>query len=119
MYIRKKKNKSGVISIQAIDKSSGKYKMLKTIGSSKEPREIERLVNEGKQWIKNKQGLLELDFSNRKQTAEAFLYKIEQISIAGTELLLGKLYDQVGFNEITDELLESWSFQDSYFRQVS
>ena len=34
MFIRQKKNKSGVISIQVIDKSNGKYKLLKTIGSS-------------------------------------------------------------------------------------
>jgi len=34
MYIRKKNNKSGIISIQVIDKSSGKYKVVKTIGSS-------------------------------------------------------------------------------------
>jgi len=34
MFIRKKKNPSGVISIQIIDKSLGKYKVIRTIGSS-------------------------------------------------------------------------------------
>ena len=43
MFIRKKKNKSGLISVQVIDKSSGKYKMLKTVGSSADPDKIEML----------------------------------------------------------------------------
>jgi hypothetical protein len=52
MFVRKKPNKSGVISIQVIDKSSGKYKLIKTIGSSSESAEIERLVQKGKEFIK-------------------------------------------------------------------
>jgi len=42
MFVRKKKNKSGVVSVQVIDKSSGKYKVKKTIGSSSKPDEIKR-----------------------------------------------------------------------------
>src|SRR5690554_3172543 len=34
MFVRKKKNPSGVISVQVIDKSSGKYVVRKTVGSS-------------------------------------------------------------------------------------
>jgi hypothetical protein len=47
VFVRKKKNKSGVISVQIIDKSTGKYRMLKTIGSSSDPIKVEKLVNEG------------------------------------------------------------------------
>lgn len=103
MFVRKKKNKSGLVSIQIIDKSSGKYKMIKTIGSSKNLIEIENFVQKGKEWIKEKQGILEIDFSNKRQTAEQFLDSIEQINISGTELLFGKLYDEIGFNKIQDE----------------
>ena len=103
MFVRKKKNKSGVISIQIIDKSSGKYKMIKTIGSSKNPIEIENFVQKGRVWIKEKFGILEIDFNNKRQTTKQFLDNIEQIHISGTELLLGKLYDEIGFNKIQDE----------------
>jgi hypothetical protein len=103
MFVRKKKNKSGLVSIQIIDKSSGKYKMIKTIGSSKNLIEIENIIQKGREWIKEKQGILEIDFSNKRQTAEQFLDSIEQINISGTELLLGKLYDEIGFNKIQDE----------------
>ena len=44
MFVRKKKNKSGLVNIQLIDKSSGKCKMIKTIGSSKNLIEIENFV---------------------------------------------------------------------------
>jgi len=83
MFVRRKKNKSKVISIQIIDKSSGNYKMIKTIGSSRNPVEIEDLVQKGKEWIKENQGILEIDFNNERQTAKQFLDSIEQINIFG------------------------------------
>jgi hypothetical protein len=43
MFVRQKKNPSGVISIQVIDKSVGKYKMLKSIGSSACSDEVDQL----------------------------------------------------------------------------
>jgi hypothetical protein len=72
MFIRKKPNRSGLVSIQVIDKSSGKYKMIKTIGSSSDGIQIERLVQEGELWIKEKTGLLELDFSDSRPLFEQY-----------------------------------------------
>lgn len=49
MFVRKKPNKSALISIQIMDKSSGKYVVRETVGSSDDPQEIEQLVKKGKQ----------------------------------------------------------------------
>jgi len=106
MFVRQKKNKSGVISVQVIDKSLGKYKLVKTIGSSKDFQKVESLVIKGQQWIKNKQGLIEFDFSNEKQIANTFLDGINQITVSGTELLLGRIFDDIGFNRIADDLFK-------------
>ncbi len=106
MFIRKKKNSTGSISIQIIDKSTGKYKVINTIGSSKNLQEIERLVIDGKKWIREYTGALELDFNNEKDLVESVLSNIEQITVKGTELLLGKLFDEVGFNKIEDRVLK-------------
>jgi hypothetical protein len=103
MFVRKKNNKSGLVSIQIIDKSSGKYKVLKTIGSSKEPLAIEKLAEQGQEWIDNYLGILEFDFDNIEAT-EQFIGNIEQITIAGTELLLGRIFDEIGFNKIEEKL---------------
>lgn len=83
MFVRKKPNKSGVISVQVVDKSSGKYKMVKTIGSSSNLHEINRLVQEGKEWIKQKSGFLTLDFDNERDLAEKFLNGIDKFQFQG------------------------------------
>ena len=47
MFVREKNNKSGLISVQVIDKSRGKYRVCKTMGSSPVLEEVECLYNEG------------------------------------------------------------------------
>ena len=104
MFIRKKPNKSGVISVQVIDKSLGRYRVIKTIGSSSEGPQITKLVQAGELWIKQQSGLLEFDFSNSRQRVDLFLNNIEQITVQGTEHLLGKIFDEIGFNRVSDSL---------------
>jgi transposase len=87
-----------------IDKSSGRYRLLKTIGSSSDEREIERLYEEGKQWIKRHTGTLEFDFTDYRHHTNLVLQGLEEISAYGPELLLGNLFDQIGFNKIRDNL---------------
>jgi len=50
MFVRKKANKSGSVSVQVIDKSNG-YHVVETIGSARDPAEIERLVELGELFI--------------------------------------------------------------------
>jgi len=104
MFVRKKKNKSGVVSVQVIDKSSGKYKVKKTIGSSSKPDEIKRLIVEAKQWIRLHLGQKELDFST-KLTSDKIFDSIINIHNAGVELILGSIYKQIGFNLIDEDIL--------------
>ena len=106
MYVRKKKNKSGVISVQVIDKSSGKYKVIKTIGSSYNPSEVENFVIQGKQWIKQKTGILELDFTNKEEQIRTFIRNIKQLNRKGIDLLLGKIYDEIGFDKLNEFILK-------------
>jgi hypothetical protein len=42
MFVRKNRNKSGTTSIQIISKRNGRYKTIETIGTSKNPDEIEK-----------------------------------------------------------------------------
>lgn len=106
MFIRQKKNKSGVVSVQVIDKSSGKYKVLKTVGSSADSLAIERLVSSAGEWVKKHSGLLELDFAQTDELLEQLIASIQQITIVGIELLLGKLFTDIGFGTIKDELFK-------------
>lgn len=106
MFFRQKKNRSGVVSVQVIDKSSGKYRLIKTIGSSSDASEVAELVRQAEIWIKERQGQLDLDFSGGRLQAEQFLENITQIRVQGVELLLGGLFEQIGFGQIKDVLFK-------------
>lgn len=106
MFVRQKKNKGNVVSVQVIDKSLGKYKVAKTIGSSSNLLVIEQLLKDAALWIKQHQGLSEFDFDQADNLFEMFINGIHQIKSVGTELLLGKIFDSIGFNTIPDELFK-------------
>lgn len=104
MFIRKKLNKSGAISIQIIDKSSGRYKVVKTIGSSKNPEQIKKLETEARNLLTGNQLRL---FKTLEETAvENFLQDLSnsQIHTIGPELIFGALFDRIGFGIIPEEL---------------
>jgi hypothetical protein len=100
VFVRQKRNRSGVICVQVIDKSSGKYRLVKTIGSSSDTVVVAELVRKGESWIREQQRQFDLDVSGNRQQAEKFLENITQIRIQGIELLLGSLFDQIGFGQI-------------------
>src|SRR5690554_6745038 len=106
MFVRKKPNKSGKISVQVIDKVRGSYKVAKTIGSSSNTTELEELVSLGEEWIRNYKGILDIPFSNEEQVAESVLESVENITVSGTELLLDKIFHDIGFNVIKDDIFK-------------
>ena len=106
MYLRRKKNVFGSISIQVVNKVCGKVKIIKSIGSSKKIDEIEMLYQQGLEAIKLLQYQIELPFhqSLEEQFVTQFISSIQSLSLVGPELLLGKIFDKIGFNAIEDEL---------------
>ena len=111
MYVRKKHNPSGVVSIQVIDKSSGKYRVVKTIGSSKEPDKVSEMYSEGKKWVASYTGgqdlfVLHEQQREEKQVTEYLLSNIENILLNGTRLILDQVYRLVGFDAIEDDILK-------------
>lgn len=106
MFVRKKPNRSGLISVQVIDKSSSKYKVLKTIGSSDKAFEIDRLVLKGKEFIKQQTGLQELDFKNYDSIYQQVLTSITSHKLVGIDLVLGRIFDQIGFDQIKSDLFK-------------
>lgn len=106
MFVRKKPNKSGLISVQIIDKSSGKYVVRQTVGSSTDPNEISFLVKKAKQQILtlSKQTTLPFDKAAELEFVDTFINHLDSFSLIGPELLLGKIFDEIGFNAIEEEL---------------
>jgi len=65
---------------------------------------VGKLVEEGKKWIKKHNGIREIDFTDYRRHTDYVLDGIEALTLQGTELLLGKLFDEIGFNQIEDQL---------------
>lgn len=108
MFVRKKSNKSGSISVQIIDKSNG-YKVVRTIGSSKDIEEVKRLTTKAQQIIESCGGRQASLFSfktKEEQTIKSFLAELSnaQIHTIGPELIFGTLFDRLGFGVIKDRL---------------
>ena len=107
MFVRKKRNKSGSVSVQVIDKTKS-YRVLKTIGSSKDPEEISRMVEIGKVFIARRSKQYSLFPKEQKSNAAVldFVRHVQnsQIRTVGPELILGKIFDQIGFDEIPEQL---------------
>ena len=106
MFVRKKPNKSGLVSVQVIDKAGGKYKLLKTIGSSKDPSKIDRLVLKGKRFIREQTGSQQIDFTDYKKIYSEVLSSISSHKLVGIRYVPGKIFDEIGFNAIPDELFK-------------
>jgi len=106
MFVRKKLNKSGVVSVQILEKRSEKSCLVKTVGSSSDPKQIAELFEQGKRLVNDLKGQTNLNFDirNEEQLVDLFFNGIRELSLAGPELLLGKLFDQIGFNAIKEDL---------------
>lgn len=104
MFVRKKKNKSGVISVQIIEKQNGKSVLIKTVGSSADEAILKRLIEQGEEYILHFGGQQVFQFENESQVVEAHFKALQSFRLVGPELLLGKIFDDIGFNQIKDEL---------------
>ena len=51
MFVRKRRNKSGTTSVVVVDKSSGRFKELTTIGVASTSEEIAELEVKAQHWI--------------------------------------------------------------------
>lgn len=98
VHLQKKQNKSG-------STVSGS-KHIKTIGCSSDSCVIEEMMVKGQQEIDRliKQQSINFDVSKELELIDIFFNRIEAVALVGPELLLGKLFDQIGFNAISDEL---------------
>ena len=102
LHIREKENISGSISVQIIDRTHRQYKVLETIGSSKNIVDIELYLDMAKIRLKELNHQLYPTLFD-----EGFEDKLEFIDLAnedlipvGDELIYGRLFQQIGCNKI-------------------
>lgn len=107
MFIRKKRNQSGSVSVQIIDKSNG-YRVVKSMGASCDPSQINRLMKLADMYISRQQGQFSLfpEESRDRAVIADFVSHLRNASIrtVGPELIFGHLFDAIGFHEIPEPL---------------
>ncbi|WP_372946929.1 IS1634 family transposase [Mariniphaga sp.] len=106
MYVRELKNRSGSISIQIISKARGRYKVVKSLGSAITRQKIERLRRLAQQEIERLSEPLTLFSSPDDVLVEKVFESLDNSSIqtVGPELVFGKIFDYIGFNQVGEEL---------------
>lgn len=108
MFVRKKKNRSGTTSVVVVDKSSGKFRELKTIGVSSSDSEIADLEIKAKAWIDQYTGQCRLDFDETTRAireVSSVFSRIERTLQNTPQVIINHIYDSIGFNAIGDDTL--------------
>lgn len=105
MFVRKKSNNSGSTSVQIIQKQQGKYIVLKTLGSSKDEEEIDRLFRQAQEAIPRLFNQITV-FDDPPNLPRVDELSNDDIRVVGPELVFGKIFNHVGFNQIPDQLFK-------------
>ncbi|MDN5103257.1 hypothetical protein O8C99_08665 [Aliarcobacter butzleri] len=96
MFVRKKINSSGSISVQILEKTNRTNKLIQTVGSSKDEIEIERLYNRAFEIIDQLKQQSRFNFySNQDESILNFTQQLSNSNIqaVGSQLIFGKLFD--------------------------
>jgi len=108
MFVRKIQNPSGSISVQVISKKNGKYRMIKSFGSTNDSERLAQLLLAAQEYADNPSNQRSLFFALAKEdlTVQNFLENLSnlQVRAIGPELIFGALFDRIGFNVVPDQL---------------
>ena len=108
MFVRRKKNKSGSMSVQIISKQHGQYSVIQTVGCSKDPDAIAKLALIARDIIVNPEHQRRLSSLTSRDglVIENFLEQMtnSDVHTIGPELIFGILFDKIGLNVIPDKL---------------
>jgi hypothetical protein len=105
LRVRKKKNVSGSVSVQIVDRSNRAYKVVETIGCSCDKKEIEYFYQKGLDKINElEENLFSKKFNevNQKNLLKKLLSQLntQDFIPIGDELIFGKLFNDIGCNDI-------------------
>ena len=99
MFVRRKNNKSGSVSITVVDKSRGRYDVVRSFGTVRTAAEADLLENKAREWVREQEGDPDTLFDQMDETqlrAYAATLQDGRIELAGPELLFGELFDRLG-----------------------
>lgn len=108
LCLRRRKNRSGSVSIVVVDKSCGKYKEVKNFGVVSTDDNVNALYKEVREWIQQYADQQTIDFDGFHKMGKDInlaLSCINKFLLNALQRLFGKVYDDIGFNCIEDDIL--------------
>ena len=98
MFVRRRQNQSGSISISVVDKSRGRYAVVKSFGSVWTEEAADLLENKAREWVREQAGEPATLFDNMSEAQlreYAATLPEGRLELAGPELLYGELFDRL------------------------
>ena len=94
-----------------VDKRNGIFKEIKNFGCAEDDRSVLALCEKASDWILRHGGQTVINFDDpdpkkrEREETERVIGNMDAILINGTQIILEKIYDSVGFNSIEDDTL--------------
>jgi transposase len=77
---------------------------VKSFGGASVESELSSLVNEAQQWVSKHTGTSEFDFLKSDALIEQLFDSITSVKKVGYDLLLGRIFDDIGFGKVKDAI---------------
>ena len=109
MFIRKKLNKSGTVSVFVLSTTkSRKQRLVKSFGSAhpNDTAAMEKLMQQASSFIQQMEGPSLPHIYEEKDVIDGFVSSLSnaQVQVAGPELVFGTLYDRIGYGAIRNRM---------------
>ena len=107
VFVRQSTNRNGSITVQIVAKYHGKFKTLKTLGTSRDAQGVERLLYAAHHEMRLMSKQHTLFVSEEDGKFEGILSSLQNshVRVVGPELIFGKLYDEIGYGLLKETLL--------------
>ena len=105
MFIRKKSNKSGTVSVFVLTTTkSRKQRLVKSFGAAhpNDTAVLEKLIQQASSFIQEMEGPSLPHIYEEEDVIDDFVRALNntQVQVIGPELVLGTLFDRIGYNAI-------------------
>ena len=112
MFIRKKRNKSGTISVFVLSTTkSRKQRLVKSFGSAHpcDTAAMEKLMQQASSFIQEMEGPSLPHIYEEEDVIDGFVSSLNnaQVQVAGPELVFGTLYDRIGYGAIRNRMFRN------------
>lgn len=113
LHIRQKKNSSGTISIQIIDRANRKYKVIETIACVKSDTDLEIYMNLAKSRLEELTKTLYPTLFDKQETNSLSFIELGNSDLIpiGDELIYGKIFQKLGCSKVELDFKKSQLFK--------